>query len=226
MKTLVWLTHSFRTDSRLTTNLSGQCTFVYYSPYYFAGPREKAILKNCSKQNLEAFYQSLDYMNTDLSTKGHKLNVFKNSNPIEHINYLIDKYGFDKVVIDLPLFGMWKSTDPMEIKVPFEFVDSDLIDDESPRMTAKSRWMSHTRKINDIKWHEWNSEIQPFNIDEPTQSYPQFKVNPLVNPHKAYIRAIRVAPGYGKLVTHIMAKPVYQLLFKMEHWIHIILSTA
>ena len=197
-KTLVWLTHSFRTNSRLTTNISGPCTFVYYSPFYFAGSREKEILRNCSKENLDAFYQSLDNMQMDLSQKGQNFYVFKNSNPIEHINFLIDKYGFDKVVIDLPLFGMWKSTDPMEIKVPFEFIDSDLIDDESPRMTAKSRWMSHTRKINDIKWHRWNSTIENFKIDESVKSYPKYKTNPLVNSDSTFTNALSMVLTYGE----------------------------
>jgi deoxyribodipyrimidine photolyase len=198
MKTLVWLTHSLRTDSRLMSKLSSKCTFVYYSPYYFAGLRERAILKNCSKENLEAFYQSLDYLSTDLSIKGHKLNVFKNSNPIEHINYLVDKYAFDRVVIDLPLFGMWKITDPMDLKVPFEFIDSDLIDDTCFKMTAKSRWMSHVKQIHDIKWNRWNLEIEPFQIDEPTQTYPKFKVNHLINPFAVTVRAIAIAPTYGQ----------------------------
>ena len=198
MKTLVWITHSLRIDSRLTTKLSGKCTFVYYSPYYFAGPREKAILHNCSKQNLDAFYQSLDNMQMDLSQKGQNFYVFKNSNPIEHINFLIDKYGFDKVVIDLPLFGMWKSTDPMDIKVPFEFIDSDLIDDESPRMTAKSRWMSHTRKINDIQWHKWNSDIQNFVIQEKISTYPKYENNELINSNTSFVRALTMALTYGE----------------------------
>ena len=119
-KTLVWMTHSFRLDSRLTSNLSGPCTFVYYSPYYFASAREKTILKICSKENLDAFYESLDIFNKQLNTKQNYLHVFKQSNPIEHINFLIKKYEFTKVVIDLPLFGLWKSIDPMEITVPYE----------------------------------------------------------------------------------------------------------
>ena len=198
MKTLVWLTHSFRKDSRLTTNLSGPCTFVYYSPFYFAGSREKEILRNCSQVNLDAFYQSLDYMAMDLSQQGMDFHIFKRSNPIEHINDLIDKYGFTKVVIDLPLFGMWQSTDPMEIKVPFELVDSDLIDDESPRMTAKSRWMSHTRKIHDIKWHRWNSTIENFKIDESVKSYPKYKTNPLVNSDSTFTNALGMVLTYGE----------------------------
>ena len=154
-KTLVWITHSFRLDSRLTNSLSGPCTFVYYSPYYFAGPREKAILANCSKENLDAFYQSLDFFRNQLSDKGHQLHVFKEADPISHINSLVDKYEFDQVIIDLPLFGMWNTTDPMEIKVPFTLIDSDLIDDECRNMTAKHRWMSHTRKIYDEIDYQW-----------------------------------------------------------------------
>ena len=59
MKTLVWITNSFRQDSRLTSKLSGECTFAFYSPYYFAGKREQQIYKKCSQANLDAFYHSL-----------------------------------------------------------------------------------------------------------------------------------------------------------------------
>ena len=93
-KTLVWMTHSFRLDSRLMSKLSGPCTFVYYSPYYFTGPREKTILKNCSKQNLDAFYETLDTFDNQLKANHNRLYVFKQSNVIEHINFLIKKYDF------------------------------------------------------------------------------------------------------------------------------------
>lgn len=198
MKTLVWLTHSFRIDSRLTSKLSGPCTFVYYSPYYFAGPREKKILRECSQSNLDAFYESLDYIKNELTMKGHTLQVFQETNPIEHINHLIAKYGFTRVVIDLPLFGMWKSTDPMEINVPFEFIDSDLIDDESPRMTAKSRWMSHVKQINNINWNRWNSEITILPISEISNEYPQYQKNSLIDGCSSLNRALSVAPQYGQ----------------------------
>ena len=197
-KTLVWLTHSFRTDSRLTTNLSGPCTFVYYSPFYFAGSREKQILRNCSKQNLEAFYESLDIMRKSLKAIGHDFYVFKQSDPITHINNLIDKHGFTKVVIDLPSFGMWKTTDPMLIKVPFQLIDSDLIDDTCFNMTAKSRWMSHTRKIDLVKTNQWNSEIQTNPINEQSQSYPSYTKNNLIMPHVITTRAFDIAPTYGQ----------------------------
>lgn len=197
-KTLVWLTHSFRPDSRLTTTLEGPCTFVYYSPYYFAGPREKEILRNCSKANLEAFYESLDTMRKTLKVIGHDFYVFKQSDPIQHINGLVDKYGFTRVVIDLPLFGMWKTTDPMLIKVPFQLVDSDLIDDTCFKMTAKSRWMAHARNIPNIKFHKWNESIQPNPINEKIESYPQYTRNSLIMPHIVESRAIQIAPTYGQ----------------------------
>jgi len=197
-KTLVWLTHSFRPDSRLTTTLEGPCTFVYYSPYYFAGPREKEILRNCSKANLEAFYESLDMMRKTLKVIGHDFYVFKQSDPIQHINGLVDKYGFTRVVIDLPLFGMWKTTDPMLIKVPFQLVDSDLIDDTCFKMTAKSRWMAHARNIPNIKFHKWNESIQPNPINEKIESYPQYTRNSLIMPHIVESKAIQIAPTYGQ----------------------------
>jgi deoxyribodipyrimidine photolyase len=171
---------------------------VYYSPYYFAGPREKAILKNCSKANLEAFYESLDIMRKSLKAMGHDFYVFKQSDPIQHINQLIDKHGFAKVVIDLPLFGMWKTTDPMQIKVPFQLVDSDLIDDTCFRMTAKSRWMAHTRDMSNIKFHVWNSDIQPNSINEKSESYPTYTRNWLIMPHSITNRALAIAPTYGQ----------------------------
>jgi len=198
MKTLVWLTHSFRLDSRLTANLSGPCTFVYYSPYYFAGDREREILKGCSTKNLQAFYQSLDEMQNLLLSKGHQLIVFKEKDPIAHINQLISKYEFERVVIDLPLFGMWKTTDPMLLSVPFEMVDSDLIDDECLKMTAKSRWMSHTRKVQTEKLYEWNSEITPFAISEKSKGYPTYESNSLIDPKPVIDRALHMATTYGQ----------------------------
>jgi hypothetical protein len=137
-------------------------------------------------------------MRKSLKVIGHDFYVFKQSDPIQHINYLIDKYGFTQVVIDLPLFGMWKSTDPMQIKVPFQLVDSDLIDDTCFKMTAKSRWMAHTRDMSNIKFHKWNDDIQPNPINEKTETYPSYTRNSLIMPHVAKYRAIAIAPTYGQ----------------------------
>ena len=73
MKTLVWITHTFRKDSRLYNSLEGECTFVYYSPFYFAGDREKAILKNTNWQNLELFYGSINHFRKALTKDGEKM---------------------------------------------------------------------------------------------------------------------------------------------------------
>lgn len=195
-KTLVWMTHSFRLDSRLTSKLSGPCTFVYYSPYYFAGAREKSILRTCSKENLDAFYESLDAFDKNLKTKHNRLYVFKQNDPIAHINFLIEKYDFTKVVIDLPLFGMWKTTDPMQINAPYELVDSDLIDDECFKMTAKSRWMTHVKKIDTEKLYWFNDLIYRFSIDEPTQVYPTYKANGLIDGPSVLQRALDIRKNY------------------------------
>jgi deoxyribodipyrimidine photolyase len=195
-KTLVWMTHSFRLDSRLTSKLSGPCTFVYYSPYYFAGTREKTLLNLCSKENLDAFYESLDTFDKQLKVNQNRLYVFKQSNVIEHINFLIKKYGFTKVVIDLPLFGLWQSIDPMEIDAPYELVDSDLIDDECFKMTAKSRWMTHVKNLETEKLYWFNSKITRFSIDEPIESYPAYKKNNLINGPNVLQRALGIRKTY------------------------------
>jgi deoxyribodipyrimidine photolyase len=93
---------------------------------------------------------------------------------------------------------MWKTTDPMLIKVPFELIDSDLIDDTCFKMTAKSRWMSHAKQIQDIKWNQWNSQILPFKINESSEKYPSYSINHLIQPHKIMLRAVAIAPTYGQ----------------------------
>jgi deoxyribodipyrimidine photolyase len=199
MKTLVWITNSFRVDSRLTNNLSDLCTFVYYSPFYFAGERERKILERCSQQNLNAFYHSLHSFNEELKTKGHQgLLVFKESDPIEHINNLCEKWKFDKLVIDQPLFAMWHSVDLLRLNVPYEIVDSALIDNTCFKMTAKSRWMTHVKNVSSARPYQWNSNISPYSIKEHSRTYPIPKyVTPLLNTEEVIGRAKDIAPTYG-----------------------------
>lgn len=199
MKTLVWITNSFRLDSRLTNILDGSCTFVYYSPYYFAGKREREIYEKCSSANLNAFYYSLHQFNLDLQSKNGELWVFKNPNPIAHINYLADKYQFNKLIIDQPLFAMWHSVDLLQLNVPYEIIDSALIDDQCFKMTAKSRWMSHVKNISSYSPYQWNSNINFFSINEKTSTYPKPKsVTPFINASIVINRAMRVALTYGQ----------------------------
>lgn len=199
MKTLVWITNTFRLNSRLTTFLSGPCTFLYYSPYYFAGTRERQIYTKCSQSNLDAFYHSLHQFDSSLGTKGNRLYVFKHKDPIEHINQLAKKYGFDRLVIDQPLFAMWHSVDLLKLSIPYEIVDSALIDNKCFKMTAKSRWMSHVKSIDSHKPHCWNPAIEHFQIDETTQSYPNpTSVSPYLDVDAITKRAIKIAPTYGQ----------------------------
>lgn len=200
MRTLVWITNSFRLNSRLTSFLSGQCTFVYYSPYYFAGNREKQIYDKCSQANLDAFYHSLHLFNSSLKTKNCELLVFKQTNPISHINQLAKNHGFDRLVIDQPLFAMWHTVDLLQLNIPYEIIDSALIDDTCMKMTAKSRWMSHVKSINTVSPYLWNKNITGFNISEKTNSYPkpQRTVTPLINTDLVINRAVKIAPTYGQ----------------------------
>jgi deoxyribodipyrimidine photolyase len=199
MKTLIWITNSFRKDSRLTNGISDLCTFVYYSPYYFAGARERNIYEKCSQQNLDAFYHSLHSFDTELKHKGFQgLLVFKESDPIEHINQLCEKWNFDKIVIDQPLFAMWHSIDLLRLKVPYEIIDSTLIDDTCFKMTAKSRWMSHVKRVQTEKPYQWNESIAPYFIKENSRSYPIPKsVSPFLDIEEVIERAKAIAPTYG-----------------------------
>ncbi len=203
MRTLVWITNSFRIDSRLTSSLSGECTFVYYSPFYFAGERERNIYKKCSEENLAAFYQSINDFDQALRQKGSNLLIFKKKNPIEHINYMCDQWKFDRVIIDQPVFGMWKSVDLLQLNRPWTYVDSALIDDTCRNMTAKSRWMSHVKKLDNYRPYRWNAEIKPIFIHEVTESYPHIRCkSKLMDVDYLLSRAKSIAPTYGQTRDH------------------------
>lgn len=203
MKTLVWITNTFRLNSRLTSKLEGQCTFVYYSPYYFAGIRERQIYENCSTQNLSAFYQSINDFDLGLKSKNNRLYIFKNPDPIEHINYLAKKWNFDRVIIDQPLFAMWHTVDLIKLNIPYDIIDSALIDDKCFNMTAKSRWQFHARNIITFKENKWNSNIVRYSIDEPTFSYPKVEYpSQLMDRDYVIQRSIDIAPTYGQTRDH------------------------
>jgi len=205
MRTLVWITHSFRLDSRLTDSLEGECTFVYYSPYYFAGKRERSILRRTSQANLDAFYYSLHQFNQDLQSKGSYLYVYKQKDPIEHINQICKDGGYDRVVIDQPIFAMWHSIDLLRLNVPYEFIDSDLIDDQCFKMTAKSRWMSHVKRNATEKIYEWNPNIVHRGIVSPnvdTYPIPNPPISNFLDKKSVIERALQIAPNYGNTRDH------------------------
>lgn len=196
MRTLVWITNSFRLDSRLTHSVNGETTFVYYSPYYFAGERERLIYDRCSQANLDAFYQSLHAFDFQLQEKGFRLFVFKEADPVAHLNALIDKFEYDEVVIDMPLFGMWHTVNTDEIKAPVRIIDSALIDDQCFKLTAKSRWMTHVKQIDAYKPFKFNKRLQPFNPPIESRSYPAPTPTQLLDAKAALARARKVAPKY------------------------------
>ena len=204
MRTLIWITNSFRENSRLTNTLSGPCTFIYYSPYYFAGKREREMYDRCSQENLDSFYQSLHDFDSTIKRKGHQgLLVFKELDPIEHMNQLCSKWGFDRIIIDQPLFAMWHSIDLLQLNVPYEIIDSALIDDKCFKMTAKSRWMTHVKNIESEFPYYWNENIQPFFIKESSRSYPKpSSISQVMERDYVVQRAIDIAPTYGQTRDH------------------------
>lgn len=197
MRTLVWITNAFRLDSRLTASLEGEVTFVFYSPYYFAGERERAMYKRCSQANLDAFYESLHAFDFELQAEHDcRLHVYKEADPIAHINKLVTEHGYDEVVIDMPLFGMYHTVDCSKISVPHSFVDSALVDDTCFKMTAKSRWMTHVKSIVSFKPFKFSRTVTPYNLPATGCSYPKPTVNPLLDREAAMKRARKMAPTY------------------------------
>ena len=205
MKKLIWITHSFRLDSRLTDTIEGDCTFVYYSPYYFAGNREKSILRRTSQKNLDAFYHSLHQFDNQLQEKGSKLYIFKSDDPINHINSLCKEYGYDQIIIDQPIFAMWHTIDLLKLNTPYQYIDSDLIDDQCFKMTAKSRWMSHVKRNSTEKIFKWNSNIKHYSLSnyiEESYPIPKNHISDFLNIDSVIKRALEISPNYGNTRDH------------------------
>jgi len=197
MRTLVWITNSFRLDSRLTAALHGEVTFVYYSPYYFAGERERAMYKRCSQANLDAFYESLHAFDFELQAEHDcRLHVFKEADPVSHLNKLIDEHKYDEVIIDMPLFGLWHNVPFQDIKAKVSVIDSALVDDECLKLTAKSRWMSHVKQLDSFKPFKFSKTVTPYNLPSTGCTYPKPTVNPLLDRESAMKRARKMAPRY------------------------------
>ena len=218
MKKLVWVTHSFRENSRLTDTLDGACTFVYYSPYYFAGQREKSILRRTSQNNLDAFYSSLHQFDNILKQKGSQLYVFQESDPIDHINNLCKQNNIDQIIIDQPIFAMWHSIDLLKLTTPYQYIDSDLIDDTCFKMTAKSRWMSHVKLNSTEKIFQYNSKIKLCslkNIDNKNPyPIPKHTISKYLNTENVIKRALEIAPTYGNTRDHHNGQTQLSTLFQ------------
>ncbi len=173
MRTLVWMTNTFRLSSRLMSSLTGEVAFVYYSPYYFADARERRIYDCTSQKNLELFYESINEFSDELWARGFDLSVFKTPNVIEDINRLVKKYKFDRILLDRPLFGFWHSLDYEKLECKAEVIDSALIDDRCEKLTAKSRWISHLKTIGDYTPFRFSDSISPIELNEDVTYYPR-----------------------------------------------------
>lgn len=197
MRTLVWITNSFRLGSRLTAALEGEVTFVYYSPYYFAGKREREMYKRCSQANLDAFYESLHAFDFELQSMDFRLHVFKEADPIAHINNLIVEHEYDEVILDMPLFGLWHNIAFHDINAKVGVIDSALVDDECFKLTAKSRWMTHVKSIDSFKPFKFSKTASPYNLCDTGCTYPSpSAVSALLDPAAALKRARKMAPTY------------------------------
>ena len=195
MKTLIWITHTFRKDSRLYNSLEGECSFVYYSPFYFAGDREKAILKNTNQQNLELFYGSINHFKKQLNRDGGDLTICKESDPIAHINMLIEAFGYTKIVIDEPQFAMWHSLNTSKLSIEPTYIDSDLIQTDCNYRTAKHRWMHHASR--EYNYYLPNNKLTFFNLTGFCGEEHAYPKGNLPNVQKVLDRAYDIASNYA-----------------------------
>jgi hypothetical protein len=200
MRSLVWVTHSFREDSRLTSTLQGECAFVYYSPFHFAGARERDIYRTCSQDNLHAFYSTINAFDQILKNKiNGKLHVYRVKDVIAHINQLVDQHQFDQVVIDQPLFAMWHSIDIKKIKCRVLVIDSDLVNPHCNKMTAKSRVTHHLLYRDGIGRHKFTKGIKNFDISGYHGTlYPDVKTHKLLDKAKVMHHAYDQAVDYSE----------------------------
>ena len=140
MKALVWLTHSFRSQSKLFSRACShnEVAFVYYSPYYYDD--DFAIMSNSASTDQEYFFRyAYSLFHWVLGELGHEFYLFKKEDPISHINELIKKHGFDKVIIDKPLFNFPNSINTSLIDCEIEFIDSDIYSIDCHELDPRKR---------------------------------------------------------------------------------------
>lgn len=159
------------------------------------------MYKSCSTQNLELFYSSLNTFAAELKAKcSANLHIFKVADPISHIRVLAENHGYTNLVIDRPLFALWKSLSAesmTDLPVNITVIDSALIDADCEKMTAKSRWMSHVKSVDAYVPHMFSDKIQAFNIADEGASYPAVtKIPEAIDVQKLIQRAFKVALTY------------------------------
>lgn len=152
VKSLVILSHSFRTNSRIfkrAVNESDEVAVLYPSPWYW-NEAERDLYKNtCDKFHKKAVNHFAYELKRDF---GIDLHILKSSDPVRDIQSFCNTQGVGLVLYDLPLFGK-DCLDFGDLEV--QDVDSDSYDPECVRMTAKSRWTYWVQNRSVIK------EIEP-----------------------------------------------------------------
>tara|TARA_A100001037_G_C15150965_1_gene639208 strand:- start:2087 stop:3280 length:1194 start_codon:yes stop_codon:yes gene_type:complete len=140
MRVLIWVTHTLRTQSKLFSRATAcnEVSFVYYSPYYYDD--DYRLIQKNTKTDIEYFFRyGFSVFSNTLEELGYSLSVFKEEDPVAHINTLIEMHGYDKVIIDKPLFNFPNSIDVKKINCKIEFVDSDIYDPSCKEMDPKNR---------------------------------------------------------------------------------------
>tara|TARA_Y100000361_G_C11137080_1_gene332648 strand:- start:308 stop:1501 length:1194 start_codon:yes stop_codon:yes gene_type:complete len=130
MKALVWLTHSFRTQSKIFARGTScnEVSFVYYSPFYYDD--DYAMMYRNTRMEQEYWFRySVSSFKLTLKQCDYDLYIYKEEDPVAHINNLIKKHGYEKVFIDKPLFNFPNTIDVTKINCKVEFVDSDIYDE-------------------------------------------------------------------------------------------------
>ena len=152
VKSLVILSHSFRTNSRIfkrAVSESDEVAVLYPSPWYW-NEAERDLYKNtCDKFHKKAVNHFAYELKRDF---GIDLHILKSADPVQDIQSFCKSQGVDLVLYDLPLFGK-DCLDFGDLEV--QDVDSDSYDPECVRMTAKSRWTYWIQNRSVIE------EIQP-----------------------------------------------------------------
>lgn len=157
MKALVWLTHSFRVQSKIFSRGTScnEVTFAYYSPHYY--DEDMAMLHNSATIDIDYWFRySISAFEMNAKAGGYDIHFFKEEDPIKHINGLIKKHKYDKVLIDKPLFNFPKHLDISKIKAKVQFVDSNIYDENCKELDPEKRvewWVE--------KYKEYLNEVSP-----------------------------------------------------------------
>lgn len=208
MRTICWITHTFRPNSRLMQSLSGDdVAFVYFSPWHFAGDRERRILSECSGANISLFAASIGHLDAELRSMGlGGIHVARSKDPIGWLREAAIATRADRVVIDEPLFALWHSLRPLDaIGVPVHRVDSDLIG-PSQKRSAMGRLGDHLGRGKDSAHVPSRTIVgaRPMPIGMPTDPASSYMTSPsaiakaLADAKASVDRASSIAAAYGE----------------------------